>query len=265
MTRSMYDSTTASDIPATAEMVGGYVDGLYRWTDADWALFPSAVKIRIAVSAATNDGHVLDCENGDATPPQCPGWIVMRQQAGLARPTIYCNRSSRPQVEQACAGLQYDLWIATLDGIEEMQPGAVATQWQGEAQSGQHYDLSIVSDLWYPAVAPTTLPTIYDEEEIVKIPALGEASFPGGVNDDHHQTIIYVTADSADGHTSPPNITCFFNGEGGPGNPDSFDVPLNACKVIDTTQVANAPTGNFSTRIKNPSHDIWAIQRVVTK
>ena len=152
--RSMFDSTTAEDIPADAVLVGGYVDGSYAWSDADWARFPNAVKVRIAVFATTNDGDVLDCENGDATPGLCPGWIRMRQAAGLARPTIYCNRSTRPQVEVACSGLAYDLWISTLDGVEAMDPGAVATQWQGQAQSGQHYDQSLVLDTWMPAPSP---------------------------------------------------------------------------------------------------------------
>jgi hypothetical protein len=155
--KDMYDSTNAFDIPLDSKVVGGYVDGSWPWSAAMWARFPNAIKIRIVVSPWHNDGHVLDCESGDATPAQCPGWIRMRQASGLAIPAIYCNRSTRPQVEAACAGLNYVFWIATLDGIQVMQPGAVATQWQGQAQSGKHYDLSMVVDNW-PGGGPLPTP-----------------------------------------------------------------------------------------------------------
>jgi hypothetical protein len=147
----MYDSITAADIPANAEMVAGYVDGLYRWSDSDWARFPRAVKIRIAVFASTNDGHVLDVEPGNATPAQARGWILMRQAAGLTRPTIYCSRSDRAAVESACAGLAYDLWIAAYDLIiPTLLPGTVATQYVDPTYgSGGHYDKSLVRDDWY--------------------------------------------------------------------------------------------------------------------
>lgn len=39
MTRTMYDSTNPGAIPASAALVAGYVDGLYRWSDAAWARF----------------------------------------------------------------------------------------------------------------------------------------------------------------------------------------------------------------------------------
>src|SRR5438309_3633948 len=83
MTRLMYDSTSAHDIPLAAAMVAGYIDHpLYTWSVADWARFPHAVKVRIATRASTSDGHVLDCETGDATPTQCPGWVRIRRAAG---------------------------------------------------------------------------------------------------------------------------------------------------------------------------------------
>lgn len=165
-----------------------------------------------------------------------PVWVAAYGQDEPPVPHIFWQHSDNASYPGLSGPVDESLFNGTLDQLVAIFNGPLAIQ-----------------------------PTIYDEEENVRIPALGEASFPGGVNDDHHQTILYVTADSSDGHTAPPTISCFFNSEGGPGPEDKFDVPLNVCKVIDTTQVANAPVGNFSTRIKNPSHDIWVTQRVVVK
>lgn len=149
MTRLMYDSVDPTAIPADAQMVAGYVDGFYRWTDAGWNRFPNAIKIRIAVSAWTNDGDVLDVETGDATPAQARGWIRNRQAAGIFKPTVYCNRSTRPAVEAACSGLNFDLWIATLDGTQDI-PGTVAVQYAGSSITTQNYDVSVVTDESWP-------------------------------------------------------------------------------------------------------------------
>ena len=78
--RIFYDAVTAGKIPKNPQGVMGYVDGLYKWSDKDWALFgPSVVKVPIAVFASTNDGHVLDVEQGDATPAQSVDWVLMRR------------------------------------------------------------------------------------------------------------------------------------------------------------------------------------------
>jgi hypothetical protein len=150
----MYDSTNAAAIPQTAEIVAGYVDGLYRWSDADWARFPNAQKVRIAVLATTNDGLVLDVEAGNYPASAAPGWIRMRQGNGLARPTIYCSRIGTPgygmaDVQAACVGLQYDLWIADWTGSQHMVSGSVATQYASPGTgSGGAYDLSVTNGMW---------------------------------------------------------------------------------------------------------------------
>src|SRR5258706_6674669 len=103
----MHDSTTATDIPPDAEMVGGYIDGQFAWKQSDWDRFPNVPKIRIAVKSSTNDGDVLDVEPGDAGPADAPEWIRKRQAAGYARPTIYCMASAVDEVKRACEGLTF--------------------------------------------------------------------------------------------------------------------------------------------------------------
>lgn len=151
--RTMYDSVTASAIPRTAEMVAGYLPpSRYAWSPGDWALFPRAAKVRIAIFASVNDGHVLDVEPGDATPSQAPDWVQMRRRAGLAHPTVYCNLSTWDQVRsefQRQGVREPHYWIARYDGVAAMIPGAVAKQYANPPVHGRgHFDLSVVADFW---------------------------------------------------------------------------------------------------------------------
>lgn len=151
MTRYCYDSTTAADIPANAPMVAGYVDGIYRWSAADWARFPNAVKVRIAVNWTTNDGHVGDVEQGDMTPTTALSWVRMRRRNGVD-PTLYCTAGTMSAIAQVFDGAgepEPHYWIATLDGsIFPIGGSVVACQYQGQAQTGAHYDRSLVADFW---------------------------------------------------------------------------------------------------------------------
>lgn len=149
--RVMYDSVTPDDIPPDAQLVGGYVDGKYAWTDADWARFPKAVHVRIACLPGTDDGQVLDVENGDATPGQAPEWCHMRRLKG-ADPTVYCNLSTWSAVRQAFQAHgepEPHYWIALWNGQSNLITGAVAHQYA----DGKRWDLSMVADFW-PGVDP---------------------------------------------------------------------------------------------------------------
>lgn len=145
--RTMYDAVTPGNIPASAQMVAGYIDGRYAWRAADWARFPGAVKVRIAVFASTNDGHVLDCENGDATPGQCPGWVSRRRATG-ADPTVYCSLAAWGAVRNCfiSAGVREPhYWIAAYPGNgPALYAGSVAHQY---ADPGP-VDISVVADYW---------------------------------------------------------------------------------------------------------------------
>lgn len=146
MTRTMYDSVRVDGIPANAKMVAGYVDGLYANVGTMQRRFPNAVVVRIAVSHHTNDGHVLDVEEGDATPAGAVIWVKNRRLAG-ADPTVYCNSGIWPSVRKAFkdAGIpEPHYWIAAWDGIQQVPTGAVAKQFK----NGAHYDTSVVLDYW---------------------------------------------------------------------------------------------------------------------
>lgn len=146
MTRIMYDSVRVDGIPADAKVVAGYVDGLYANVGTLQRRFPNAVVVRIAVFAHTNDGHVLDVEQGDATPSEAVGWVKNRRLAG-ADPSVYCNSGVWPAVRKAFkdAGIpEPHYWIAQWDRIQQIPSGAVAKQFT----NGPDYDTSIVADYW---------------------------------------------------------------------------------------------------------------------
>lgn len=161
MSREMYDGVDATRLPTSAQMVAGYVDGLYRWSDADWGRFPNAVKIRIAVFSQTNDGHVLDEEPGNATPAESVDWVLMRRRAGID-PTVYCNQfdpdTGWPAVRAAFLARDVPephYWVAHYDGIATIPAGAIGKQHTDDEPNG--WDLSVIADHW-PGVDPA-LPT----------------------------------------------------------------------------------------------------------
>jgi hypothetical protein len=164
----MYDAVTASNIPTTALMVAGYVDGLYKWSAADWARFPHAAKVRIAVFSTTNDGHVLDCEQGNATPAQSVDWVLLRRAAGLD-PTVYCGRNTWwDQIQgafQARKVPEPHYWVADYSGNPAkpaIPVGAIGLQYQDTGP----YDLSAVADYW-PGIDPAPLPIPQEHEMIL--------------------------------------------------------------------------------------------------
>jgi hypothetical protein len=160
--RLCYDSTDPNAIPASAEMVAGYIDGINRkvvmaWESAFQGRFKSAVQVRIAVLPWTNDGHVLDVETGDATPGSAPGWVRMRRAAGVD-PTVYCNRANWAEIRQAfqTQGVpEPHYWLAAYDNDPTIPDGCVAKQYANEVFTGGNYDLSSVAPVWPGVDNPT--------------------------------------------------------------------------------------------------------------
>jgi hypothetical protein len=154
MPRTMFDAITPSLIPDGPPMVAGYVNGSWPSHAELLTRFPAAVHVSIAVNT-TADAQVLDCETGDATPDECPGWAA-RQTARGQTPTIYCNVSTWPAVVAAftAQGVPVPLWwAAQYDDTARMYPGAVAKQ----HTNTPGYDVSIVADHW-PGVDPAPTP-----------------------------------------------------------------------------------------------------------
>lgn len=210
MTRIMIDGTN-TDAPAMAaqasgyQLVAGYVDGLYAWSDAQWARFPAGIiRVRIAVFASTNDGHILDCEPGNCTPAQAVDWVLLRRAAGVD-PTVYCNETNPdtgwPAVRAAfqVRGVpEPHYWVAKYDNDPTIPAGAVGKQYADDNMLGKPWDLSAVADFWPgvdPAPAqPTTTPL--EDDMSTTSNAQGRAGLSWAAGTKH---VVQVTYDPAGG------------------------------------------------------------------
>lgn len=156
-----YDAATFANIPSAADFAFLYADGDYRVTPEQIAeRFPRGLRGRWISVLAEADADIDDVERGAIRVQQLPARIKAWDAAhpdGLAK-VVYCNRSTLPMVQAACSGLQYRVWLATLDGSTagEFYSGAsiVACQY---ATVDQGYDVSAIYDpswasnwLWRP-------------------------------------------------------------------------------------------------------------------
>jgi hypothetical protein len=94
-----------------------------RWTPADWASHPGAVRIDQDAIASDPTADVLDVEAGAATTASAPGWVMRAaacysgaRRPGQRRPAIYMSRSRVTEVVNALtrAGITSGagLWVA---------------------------------------------------------------------------------------------------------------------------------------------------------
>jgi len=161
MTREMQDgiNSDAAGMDHTIPLVGYYIDGLFAWTQAEIDLFPRSVHVRIAVRWTTRDGHVIDRENGDATPAQAAAWAHQRRLDGYPWPAVYCSVSNQAEVIAAFNAIREPMplwWLAHYDNVDVLPAGAIAKQY---ANPGP-LDKSVVADYW-PGVdqgGPVTAP-----------------------------------------------------------------------------------------------------------
>lgn len=155
MTRLLYDSITARDIPLSAPMVGYYDDGPYAWSASDLDLFPRSVQVGITTNFRNTRAKVLDAESGGATEAQTVTWVSAKRALGMI-PTVYLPFSwwddTRRLFDQV--GMPEPLWwVAKWDRDARIPDGAIAKQYANSAITGGHFDLSVVADYW-PGVDP---------------------------------------------------------------------------------------------------------------
>ena len=188
MTRLGRDSTTLADIPvAGTQLVMVYANGLYRVLLQDVvARFGPQVPVAwIDVNGSDVYADVLDVETGDATPAGAVVWVKAKLLTKpVYPPVVYCNRATLTPLFNAMGaaglhvGTHFRLWIATLDGTRTVpdMTGVTAVQYAGEAQTGHHYDESIVYDAAWkaapaPAPKPAPVPVPVLDAVLVQLPA----------------------------------------------------------------------------------------------
>ena len=149
MTRIMYDSVSPAGIPEGAELVGGYVNGRFKWTPADWARFPRAAHVGVNVNGDLADGgDILDVERFDAVPGQIPAWVRGRHAAGGMH-GVYCSLATLPAVQAILRSIPIPtaIWVADWTDAAHQVTGCAATQYRNTPG----YDESAVyDDGWHP-------------------------------------------------------------------------------------------------------------------
>ena len=150
-TRTMYDGVNPDALPRTAELVAGYVTGLFKWPAHSWAHWARVKEVHIDVNGTLpSDADVLDIEKGDAGPNQARGWIEQRVPHGRA--CLYFSRSRMDEIEAAIKGLPgVDVWVADWTGephTVRVAPNMhlVAVQYANTP----NFDLSVVYDPVWP-------------------------------------------------------------------------------------------------------------------
>jgi hypothetical protein len=157
--RLMYDSVDAAALPASAQMVAGYANGRYPSYEAIKQRFPRIPVIGIGVfgSALHHPAHVLDIENGDATPEEFGPWARAMRLMDVRRPTAYIGKARLIELlHHRRRGQILDVWVADWTGdhheLAAVGANVVAVQFAapGHGSPGE-YDVSAVyDDSWHP-------------------------------------------------------------------------------------------------------------------
>ena len=154
-------------LPAGAQ-VAGYTTGTgthIRWTDADFAAHPGAVRIDQDPAASDPTADVLDIEAGAATPASAPGWVTQalasrarQARPGQRAPAVYMSQSGVTEVVNAliAGGISsgVGLWIAHF-GLTQAQATQMVINASGpfpvigvQFRNTPAFDVSVFSSDW---------------------------------------------------------------------------------------------------------------------
>lgn len=157
----IYDAVDVSAIPRSAQVILAYIDGGYVTLATVRAQFPNARIITVTTNGL-NRADLCDVESGDATPAVAAQGV----RNGLYV-NVYSDRSTKPALDAALAGLTWNWYCAAPGTSANLQPGSVATQfaWPGYGSPG-NYDVSVADPNWIngptPTPSPTPVPTAID-------------------------------------------------------------------------------------------------------
>jgi hypothetical protein len=128
-----YDASNSRNVPSGVH-AAVYINGNFAWPESEIKRMAKVFRISVfGHGDAWRHARCVDIESGDATPESALPFLIERTKH-FGDATAYCNRSTRPQVQQLCerAGILHAVrfWIATLDGTQNV-PGAWAVQYAG--------------------------------------------------------------------------------------------------------------------------------------
>jgi hypothetical protein len=227
VTLRMLDSIVVGNLPPGASAYLGYVDGRWPTFDTLAKTFPRAQLLSIAVFAdGVADG--CDCEAGDLTAAQVPGWVQAALKRGVHRPVVYASASAMPGVlaGMEAAGIARasvrllsahygagehicgPATCAVRDGSGRVVPACDGTQWRDNAP-GEHdtlIDESVLSADFFAAPPPAPrkpaaarrIDMIMIQPDPAQVPA--GTAWPG----------VFLLGDAGLRHvTSPPDLKAY--------------------------------------------------------
>ena len=148
--------------------VAGYTTGTgthIRWTAADFAAHPGAVRIDQDPAASDPTADALDIEAGAATPASAPGWVMRalasrtsQARPGQRSPAVYMSQSRVAEVVNAlvAGGISsgVGLWIAHF-GLTQAQATQMVMNASGpfpaigvQFRNTPAFDVSVFSSDW---------------------------------------------------------------------------------------------------------------------
>ena len=172
----------------------GYTTGSpdIRWTAADWAAHPKAIRICQDTAASDTTADVLDVERGAATNSETARWYSSARTSytagtrpGQRLPAVYTSAANVTALVNAlkAAGVSSGprLWIANWN-LSDTQAAAAVVAASGpypiigvQYASGQFYDSDVFSSTWLGGVS--TLPIAKPPAAPMKVEANGRQSW----------------------------------------------------------------------------------------
>lgn len=145
----MFDSIHREDIPATAEAVAGYLDGVISaWKPVDWALVENTPHLVITVLADL-DGEAFDAERGNASVDEVAEAVAVRLDQGKWS-VGYTSQSGLGALTAALEAKEVR-WASA-----ELWPAAGCYLWAADPTGASHLDVSwapvqpvAVQDQWF--------------------------------------------------------------------------------------------------------------------
>jgi hypothetical protein len=145
-----YDSTEPALIPADAGYAALYYDGDYGAAGREGASRFPHVRWITVIGDYENCG-IADYEPGNPVyinDGALRAWVEGRNRMD-ARARVYCDRDVLPQARDLLTGLDYLVWVSTLDG-NQLEPDWTEGLWAVQYNGGENadYDESVLYMPW---------------------------------------------------------------------------------------------------------------------
>jgi hypothetical protein len=244
----MLDSIIPANLPPGADAYLGYVNGQWPTYNTVKAMFPGVPVLSMTVLPGVR-AEGCDCETGDLTIGQVPGWVREELAAGASRPVVYMGAANMRPVSAAlsAAGIaraQVRLLSAHYGvGKHICGPGtcgypqADGTQWTDAAPglNGSLIDESLLSPGFFGTNTPKEDPLFVIADLAAAPGAVAPLAIPDGTS-----RLRFYTNDAAQLRVSFPNVKPAENIELTYGKPVSVALDGAECVEVYRTDTGTS-------------------------